>query len=81
VQTIKKECLDKFIVFGPEHLDHLVREYVEHYHTERPHQGKGNVPLTAPPASSTDLGEIVFREQLGGMLRHYYRAAAYRPGS
>jgi hypothetical protein len=36
VQTIEQECLDKFIVFGREHLDHVCREYVEHYHAERP---------------------------------------------
>jgi putative transposase len=33
-------------VFGEEHFDHLVSQYVEHYHTERPQQSKGNVPLT-----------------------------------
>ena len=39
------ECLDHFLVFGEKHLDYLVREYVEHYHTERRHQGLGNVVL------------------------------------
>jgi putative transposase len=78
VQTIKQECLDKFIIFGPEHMDHLIREYVDYYHTERPHQGKGNVPLTGPrpPAPECAEGEVVCRERLGGVLRHYYRAAA-----
>ena len=45
VQSIKQECLDHFVIFGPEHMDVLVGEYVEHYHTERPHQGVGNMPL------------------------------------
>jgi putative transposase len=74
VQSIKQECLDRFVLFGPEHMDHLIAEYVEHYHTERPHQGKGNAPLIdlPPPAE----GEVVCRERLGGVLRHYYRAAA-----
>lgn len=80
VQTIKQECLDKFILFGPEHMDYLIGEYVEHYHTERPHQAKGNAPLTAgpapPPDSPTTDGEVVCRERLGGVLRHYFRTAA-----
>jgi hypothetical protein len=38
--------LDKFIAFSQEHLDLLTGEFMEHYHHERPHQGKGNVPLT-----------------------------------
>src|SRR4030095_538105 len=75
VQTIQQECPDKFIAFGPAHMDHLVREYVEHYHTERPHQGKGNAPLTGPPSSPVE-GEVVCRERLGGVLRHYFRVAA-----
>ena len=30
IQTIKHECLDKFIAFGHDHLHYLVREFVEH---------------------------------------------------
>jgi putative transposase len=78
VQSIKQECLDHFAICGPEHMDYLIREYVEYYHTERPHQGKGNVPLTGPPVPAPESaeGEVVCRERLGGVLRHYYRTAA-----
>jgi putative transposase len=44
IQSIQQECLDKFVIFGQEHMDHVAREYVEHYHHERPHQSKGNRP-------------------------------------
>jgi hypothetical protein len=30
VQAIQQECLDKFIVFGLEHLDHIASEYAVH---------------------------------------------------
>jgi putative transposase len=76
VQSIQQECLDKFIAFGREHFDLLNREYVEHYHTERPHQAKDNLPLnglTVPVGAGV---EIVSRERLGGVLRHYVREAA-----
>jgi putative transposase len=78
VQSIEQECLDKFRIFDPEHLDHLIREYIEYYHTERPHQGKGNVPLTGSPAPAPESaeGEVFCRERLGGVLRHYFRVAA-----
>ena len=76
VQAIQQECLDKFIAFGPGHMDHLVREYVEHYHTERPHQGKGNRPLTFDGREPSTEGEVLCRERLGGVLRHYYRNVA-----
>ena len=47
VQAVQQECLDRFIAFGQEHLNHVLAEYIQHYHQERPHQGKGNVPLIA----------------------------------
>ena len=56
VQAIERECVDKFIVFGREHLDHVCREYVEHYHVERPHQAKGNRPLTDIWATTAATG-------------------------
>ena len=77
IQAVQQECVDKFIAFSEEHLDLLLREYVEHYHTERPHQAKGNAVLVgggAKDSASAD-GEVVCRERLSGVLRHYERAA------
>jgi transposase InsO family protein len=76
IQTFQQECLNVFVVCGSEHMDLLVREYVEHYHTERPHQSKGNAPLVETTATGPPEGEVLCRERLGGVLRHYYRAAA-----
>jgi putative transposase len=76
VQAIQQECLDQFIIFGTEHFDHMCREYLEHYHTERPHQAVGNVALIASSAPRPSEGKVVCRERLGGVLRHYYREAA-----
>ena len=68
--------LDKLIVFGPGHLDHVVGEYLRYYPEERPHQGMGNVPLTINGIETE--GEVVCRERLGGLLRHYYRRGVAR---
>ena len=61
VQTIQQECLDHFVVLGEEHLRYLVREFVEHYNKERPHQNKGNLPLgmEKPPDVGNELGQVV----------------------
>jgi putative transposase len=74
IQTIQVECLDHFLVFGKKHFDYLVREYVEHYHTKRPHQVLGNELIDGQTRSSA--GEIRSRTRLGGLIRHYYRNAA-----
>ncbi len=65
VQSVKQQCLDHFPLCGPEHMDHLVHEYVAHYNHERPHQGKGNRPLDNDGRPPTE-GEVVCRERLGG---------------
>ena len=74
MQSIKRECLDHLILFGQAHLERVLREYVAHYHTERPHQGLGNELIHAVPA--TEDGEVVVRERLGGLLNSYHRSAA-----
>jgi putative transposase len=81
VQTIERECLDHFVVFGLGHLQHLVSVFVQHYNRERPHQGVGNRPLSEvgadpPPTLPFPAGEIVCEERLGGLLKHYRRIAA-----
>ena len=74
MQTLKHECLNHFIVFGERHLDHLVGEFVDYYHTARPHQGLEN----RTPVKSRDgpgSGPIRCESRLGGVLKQYYRAA------
>jgi hypothetical protein len=39
---VKEEALSRMILFGEDALRHVLKEYVDHYHEERPHQGKGN---------------------------------------
>ncbi|MEX0643477.1 MAG: integrase core domain-containing protein [Pirellulales bacterium] len=77
IQTIQVECLDHFMVFGEKHFDYLVREYVVHYHMERPHQTLGNRPLSVgtPPSLPDSTFQIERRTRLGGLLKHYCRAA------
>jgi hypothetical protein len=48
-----------------------VREFVEHYHAERNHQGLCNViPFPSRDAASP-VGRIGRRERLGGVLSFY----------
>jgi hypothetical protein len=74
IQTIQVECLDHFLIFGERHFNYLVREYIEHYHNERPHQTLDNRLLSGKPPTAE--GEIQCHTRLGGLLRNYYRRAA-----
>jgi transposase InsO family protein len=76
VCSIKSECLAQIIPLGERHLRHAVKEYTEHYHVERNHQGIGNMLVDDQRGISDSRGGIEHRERLGGMLNYYYRSAA-----
>ena len=53
----------------------LVREYVEHYHRERNHQGLDNQLLQRPPPPVSLAADVQRRARLGGLLNFYHREA------
>ena len=76
VRSVKSECLAKIIPLGERHFRKAVKEYTEHYHLERNHQGLDN-ELIEKLASNPDRGSAVeCRERLGGILKYYHRRAA-----
>jgi transposase InsO family protein len=75
VRTIKESCLDRLILVGEGSLRRAVREFIEHYHLERNHQGLGNQLILPVAAHTRDVG-IVSRDRLGGLLKYYHRPAA-----
>ena len=74
---MKHECLGKLILFGEGSLKRALAEFRQHYHAERPHQGKDNVILfpTEDETKAVTNGSVRCRERLGGLLRYYCRAA------
>ncbi len=60
-QTLRREVLDHFILFGPKHLDYLTKMFTTFYHTRRPHQAKHNEPLAFPQSKPKRLGRILLR--------------------
>src|SRR5712691_9452387 len=77
VRAVKQQCLSKLVLFGEGSLQRALTEFLEHYHAERNHQGKGNVLLfPSKDASQAGPGSSVRRRQrLGGLLNYYCRAA------
>jgi transposase InsO family protein len=75
VGSAKSECLERMVVLGENHLRAAVREFVRHYHEERPHQGLKNELIT-PTTTMIGKGQVKRRERLGGLLNFYYRDAA-----
>jgi putative transposase len=78
VRSVRDECLSKLTLFGESSLRRALTLFTEHYHSERNHQGKGNV-LLFPDAGEfrpTCGQSIQCRERLGGLLKYYYPRVA-----
>ena len=72
VRSIKEECLGRMIFFGEASLRRALREFVDHYNSERPHQRLGNRVLDRPAEPrSTSLRLVTSHDRLGGLLRRY----------
>ncbi len=74
MRSIKDECLNRIIPFGERHLRRTIREFLEHYHRERNHQGLGNALIDTPPAMEVAGRQIRRYQRLGGHLNYYARA-------
>jgi len=77
-RSIKYECLNNMIIFGEKNLRKFLKEYTEHYHFERNHQGIKNEIIKTNATlihSQKGKGKILKKERLGGLLNYYYRQA------
>ena len=75
VQTVKRECLSKLILFGEGHLRRTLSSFAAHCHLDRPHQGIGNDRIAPPNDEPPNGNRVVVDERLGGLLCSYRRAA------
>jgi putative transposase len=77
VGSVRRECLDRILIVSRSHLERVLREYVIHYNTHRPHRTLEQQPplLKLAPASVRDIASVWRRDRLGGLLHEYERAA------
>jgi transposase InsO family protein len=78
IETIRAECLDWTLIWGPRHLDRTLRIYGEHYNRGRPHRALG---LASPLAAAgepiaVNPRDVRRRDLLGGLIHEHYGAAA-----
>jgi putative transposase len=75
VRTVRDDCLDRILIVGRRHLEHVLRGYRRHYNGHRPHRALQLLPPNGrdptPRPASTELRR---RDVLGGLI-HEYEAA------
>jgi hypothetical protein len=79
VRTVRRECLDRILIYNTRHLLAVVSEYLAHDTGHRAHQGRGQRPpdrdtLAAPV---TDVGTVRVRRSkvVHGLINQYEQAA------
>jgi transposase InsO family protein len=76
IGTLRRECLDHLLITGPRRLAVVLREYIEHYNTHRPHrslQEHSPAGHTHPPCGATV--RPLRRDRLGGLVHEYLQVA------
>jgi putative transposase len=58
IRTVRAECLDWLLIVGRQHLERVLRVYVDHYNRHRPHRALGR----RPPNPSAPV-QLVSRDQ------------------
>jgi putative transposase len=79
VGTVRRECLDRMLIFGRGHLERVLAEYVAHYNELRPHRSLGQLaPLNVeppPPIGDPELRYLRRKDVVSGLI-HEYRLVA-----
>ena len=76
VRTVRAECLDWLLILGRRHLEHVLRRYLTHYNTERPHRALALLPPAGSDKRNQPAANTIERHDLLGGLIHEYRPAA-----
>ena len=76
VGTVRRECLDWVLILGQKHLEQVLREYVTHYNTARPHRALRLRPPLASEVAISPSGPVLRRDLFGGVIHEYWRQVA-----
>jgi putative transposase len=71
--TVRREVLDRILIFGRRQLEMVLASYVAHYNEHRPHRPLGRAsPLTAVPLTTPTADIRVVRvDRLGRPIHEY----------
>jgi hypothetical protein len=78
VSTIRRECLDRILIFNQGQLIQVLSEYERHYNTHRPHRALDQLSPEAAdvePLPRAGAGAVRRTQALGGPINQYEHAA------
>jgi putative transposase len=78
VGSVRRECLDWLLIVSRKHLERVLREYVRHYNTHRPHRAleqRPPLPKLLPTSVHDDEYRVRRFDCIGGVVHEYEPAA------
>jgi putative transposase len=75
IRTLRADCLDRILILGRRHLEHVLRIYRRHYNEHRPHRALGLLPPHGREPTRPNTTDHLRRRALLGGLIHEYEAA------
>ncbi len=75
VRTVRTDCLDRILILGRRHLEHVLRIYRRHYNEHRPHRALDLLPPSGRDPTPMNRPIDLHRRDLLGGLIHEYEAA------
>jgi putative transposase len=75
VRTLRADCLDRILILGRRHLEHVLRIYRQHYNGHRPHRALRLLPPDGRDPTPLNAAARLHRRDLLGGLIHEYEAA------
>jgi putative transposase len=75
IGSIRRECLDHFLILNEAHLRRLLRGYIAYYNTARPHQSLDHNSPQPRVIEPPPCGRIIAIPQVGGLHHRYQRVA------
>jgi transposase InsO family protein len=80
VGTVRRECLDRMLIFHRRQLEVVLSEFIDHYNSHRPHRSLARSPPlsmapASPPTSCLGAKQLRRTDRLGGFIHEYELAA------
>ena len=77
IGTLRRELLDRTIIWNRRQLERLVVDYIDHYDTHRPHRSLDQLPpvATDPPDQPDRHLQVVRTARCDGLINEYRNAA------
>ena len=76
IGSIRRECLDRVIVWNEAHLKRILTDYFEYDHLVRPHLSLNRNSPTPRQVEPPSQGKVNSIRQVGGLHHRYERIAA-----